>query len=557
MAVTPVRLGELDIAFTSTFTLRYNDSGTGAKLAGSFYHPVPPEGFRALGSIGRPDYTDPQGSVAAVCVRAANTGSTPPLADAVDYKWVWDDSGTGGKMDGTCWRPVPPPGYKALGNVFTNSYSKPSPSDVTCVREDLVAVGAASALVWNDSAGGGKHDFSAWQISAPTSYIDETADASKAMIAPETFVGYAGYAQPQFREEMNILCLPLPSSKQSVTLTKPVLTSRDRPAQTTSPVTDHRVTVPFTAVQDSAKSLAWKIEKSPFYTIERQVWWTLLLFNDNATSTDQTLEDAVTVGVEKTRSETFQSSTGLSVTAETGVSFFGVGAKVSATVSVTLGYESSTAISQFQSRTVTRRLVTPKGTAGALWVGSYAFRAVRADGTVVAAPLKFDGESFHHAQFPAAAGTDTPVSTVPARAWIIAKHSGKAVGVAGNSQDNGAQLIQWDRYRGDNEKFTLEPAGDGSHYIVPKHSGKAIGIADNSQDNGAQLIQWDRYRGDNEKFTLEPAGDGSHYIVPKHSGKTLDVPGASVENGTQLVQWNRSTGDNQKFRLETITDQEW
>ncbi|MFF3731182.1 RICIN domain-containing protein [Streptomyces sp. NPDC002476] len=476
------------------------------------------------------------------------------MAHPVDYTWVWDDTGTGGQTDGTCWRPVPPSGYRALGNVFVNGYSKPPLDAVMCVKDELTVRARVGEVIWNDSGGGGKYDFAAWQILAPEGSVDDAPGSTLAVIAPQAFAAAGGYRLPADPPELYALCLPLPSGQPGPAPEPPRLTGRTRPAQQTPAVTDHSVRVPLTAVRDDAKSLAWRVENSPYYTIERRVWWSLLLFNDNRTSSDQTVEDAVTVGVEKTSSETFRANTGIAVTAEAGVKVFGVGASVSATVSAELGYESSTSVSEFRSRTVTRRLVTPKNTAGALWVASYGLRTVRADGTVAGTQLRFDGDAFHHAQYPDA---DGQAGGIPPHARLVAKHSGKVLAVQAASRDNGAALIQWDRGADANEKFTLESAGDGYYRLVVKHSGKILAVQAASRDDGAALIQWGRGADANEVFRLDTVSDGYYRIIARHSGKALDVAGASTNNGTAVVQWSPGTGDNQLFRLEPIPDQDW
>ncbi|OKJ15943.1 Vps62-related protein [Kitasatospora sp. CB01950] len=459
MPTSVARFGDLEIAYTTRFQLGLDSSSKRTRLSGSFYHPVPPEGFHVLGSIGFPSLTDPNGKVAALCVREAAGTTGGALARPKGYEWVWNDTGTGG-TDGSCWRPVPPPGYRPLGNVFVYGHAEPSTDLVMCVREDLTVPAPAGDLIWNDGGGGGKYDFSAWKISAPDQYVDETPGATKAVITPESFVALAGYEKPSSAPELYALCLPLPSERTELSPAAPALTGRTRPAQSTPAVTDHSVRVPLTAVRDDAKSPAWRIENSPYYTIERRVWWSLLLFNDNRTDTDQTVEDAVTVGVEKTSSETFSRNTGVSVSAEVGVKIFGTGATVSASVSAELGYESSTSVSEFRSRTVTRRLVTPKNTAGALWVASYGLRTLRADGTVVGSQLKFEGDAFHHAQYPSSEPAPTPVPTpnsgIPAFARLVSKYSGKVLDVGGPSMENGAGVLQWEWKGGDNQRFRLD-----------------------------------------------------------------------------------------------------
>lgn len=394
--------GDLVLQFTSQFTLRWNDQKSGGDYDGAFWQPVPPTGFKALGSIGVSGYGDANGNFAALCVKEAHPGSGA-LKAPVKYDLVWADHGSGASRDGSCWRPVPPSGYVALGDVFANGYNAPSLDDVACVRADLVADGVIGTWIWDDTGTGSDRDFGAWQIEAPVQYVDTT----KGLIAVNSFVGAATHSKPSSSPVARCLCLPFPAEAFQEP-EPPVLTSKSRPPAQTPREVDHIVWVPFTAVQDPGQSLSWKVENSPFYQLQRQVWYELLLFDDNRTSITQEQEHSESVGVTTSQSQTFSVTTGVSVTAEGGVSFLGTGGKVSATVSVELGYEHSTGIEQFHSKTVTVRLTTPSQTAAAVWAASYAFRLLRSDGAMIPAQLDFVVDSFYHSQFPEATVAGQP-----------------------------------------------------------------------------------------------------------------------------------------------------
>jgi len=78
---------------------------------------------------------------------------------------------------------------------------------------------------------------------------------------------------------------------------------------------------------------------------------------------------------------------------------------------------------------------------------------------------------------------------------------------------------------------------------------KVLDVANGSTANGAGVVQWDYWGGDNQKWSLEPVGDGYYKLVAKHSGKVLDVAGISSANGAKLHQWDYVGGDNQKWKL--------
>ena len=133
--------------------------------------------------------------------------------------------------------------------------------------------------------------------------------------------------------------------------------------------------------------------------------------------------------------------------------------------------------------------------------------------------------------------------------FLTAKHSGQALDVAGASQEDGANVLQWTKHGGNNQIWILEDAGDGYYFLVSKNSGKVLDVAGASQEPGANVLQWFKHGGDNQQWKLEDAGDGYSFVVAKHSGQVLDVAGASQEPGANVLQWPKHGGDNQKWQL--------
>ncbi|MCB9758887.1 MAG: Vps62-related protein [Alphaproteobacteria bacterium] len=394
MTAKAVTFGDLVLQFTSTFDLLWNDKKSGGKYNGGYWKPVPPAGFHALGSLGLSNYDDPNGKVGVLCVKETRSGSGA-LARPLSYERIWKDSGSGARKNGSCWRPVPPAGYVALGDVFQSGHNDaPSLDDVMCVRQDLTYDGKVGDRIWTDKGTGSDKDFGSWEVITPDAFLD----SERGLFAPNTFIGRASHDKPDAGDVVHVLNLLIPAH-QVPEPEPPELTSRARPPSETTPQIDRVITVPYTAIQDDSKDTAWKLENSPFYEVEREINYSLLLFDDNRTSTTQVQKDTIAVGVTKSQSETFSQKTGISVTAESGVSFIANG-KVSATVTVELGWSTTTSVSQFESRTIERTLATPPNTSGALWVVHYKLYAVREDGTRFSQPLTFDVSSFTHSQYP-------------------------------------------------------------------------------------------------------------------------------------------------------------
>lgn len=387
-AKTPsqVQFGELVLAFTTAYDYRWNDKGSGADRDVAFYHPKPPAGFFALGSIGVANYDSPNGKFASMCVKAATTvGGKPALAAPTGWTFIWNDKGSGANDDGSCWRPIAPEGYVALGDVFVAGYNPPSGQQVMCVAKELVYEGRIGNLIWDDAGSGADRDFGAWQIEAGRAFLD-TPDG---VFAVNSFVGRDSHAKPDSSAVAWNLLLPLPTFEAGGP-EKPVLKSRTKPPAHTTPVVDRIVTVPFTAVVDNDKTLQWRVENSPFYTVERSVDYALVLFIDNTTKTQQSASTAITTGVSRESSETFSITTGITVSYESGIDAGGFSTKVTASLSIELGYSSTTAVTQFRSETDEAILVAAPDHAAALWTESDSLRVRRADGGAVGAPLSFD-----------------------------------------------------------------------------------------------------------------------------------------------------------------------
>lgn len=399
-----VTFGSLKLMFTDIFDYRWNDAGSGGDYDVGFYKPrAPAEGFRSLGSIGVKGYDGPNNRYWALCIAASD--SDPDAVRApTDYEWVWDDAGSGADEDGACWRPVPPDGYCALGDVFVTTHGKPSLDDVWCVRADLVGDGVVDEWIWDDAGTGSDDDFSAWTVSPMGGFISET----HILIAPNTFFGVRSHDRPS--PLVKVLKLN-PPTEYAGTPPVPSLPSRSKPEAESTPVWDRKVTLPFTAIVDSHYDVAWKVANSPFYVLERWVNFELAAFDDNGLETPHEIEVKVEAGVSQQQTDTFSHEVGISVSYESGVKAGVASSKVTGTLSYKFGYQSATQIGSFRSQTITTKLVTPANHSAAMWAPRHAFQLVRHDGSKVSEPLVLDDNvpDFYVRQFPA------PVNSKPLR----------------------------------------------------------------------------------------------------------------------------------------------
>ena len=68
----------------------------------------------------------------------AMAGTPGSVADAIDLTQVWNDTGTGAKMDGSVWRASVPDGYESLGDMWVKGYGRPDPKSMYAVNKECV-----------------------------------------------------------------------------------------------------------------------------------------------------------------------------------------------------------------------------------------------------------------------------------------------------------------------------------------------------------------------------------------------------------------------------------
>src|SRR5258708_4520523 len=112
----------------------------------------------------------------------ATFSSTFLALQAKDVEWalLYTDTGTGAKLDGSCWRPTAPEGYVSVGDCFIVGHEWPSESRPTMkvlfARNDpdvvrAIDLDAKHSEVWNDAGSGGKQDIRLIQPTAPAGFV--------------------------------------------------------------------------------------------------------------------------------------------------------------------------------------------------------------------------------------------------------------------------------------------------------------------------------------------------------------------------------------------------
>jgi len=167
----------IDLRRTNRFSRFFDDRSTGSNKDGSLWKPN--ENSYWFGMVASGSYNSP-GAPGVWC----RTFEGDLLAQPQYWEKVWDDRGTGAKGDRSLWRPVPPPGYVALGHVgygmgrneksLSNSsrLSNSNFPNFRCVKRELVEQVANPSLkqIWNDRGSGAKKDGSLWNYVSGNGY---------------------------------------------------------------------------------------------------------------------------------------------------------------------------------------------------------------------------------------------------------------------------------------------------------------------------------------------------------------------------------------------------
>jgi hypothetical protein len=135
---------------------------------------------------------------------------------------------------------------------------------------------------------------------------------------------------------------------------------------------------------------------------------------------------------------------------------------------------------------------------------------------------------------------------------VVSRNSGKVASVTGISMDPGANIAQWPDAGNPDQKWALEPAGDGYYKIRASHSWQVMEVEGSSTADGANVRQNIDINTTNQHWKLISTGDGYYKLQNRRSGKMLDVAGASTADNANIQQWTDNGCYCQRWQLEPI-----
>ncbi len=390
--------GELLVTFTDRFErivdlpqVVYNDAELlirEEQFVASVWRPVPPEGFVALGSFMVRSIADPSGQEAVMVVRAKPGSDALVLTTEYDpvYQLVYSS-----KKGTRFLRPRCPDGYRALGDVASYGTTIPWPYPTPCVRQDLTVLGAAESNIHTTS---GQEVLSFWNVDLPNAGPHDGTH-----LAPGTFVLAQGTAAPSFDLAQNVLRVELPMLAEAPPQTFiPKLTDIVRPPLETPPLFAKAMLVPCTMTRDALHvDLPWRVANSPFYRLERHVFYKMLAFRYNEGSVLLPGSVVIRSGVTTEERNAFHTSTNVAISYEAGVQLGDfLSGKVTSTVSREFGYETQTAVTALSEKEVSTSFDTPPGKASVVWQEYNRYVLYRHVGTMLepVAAWEFGMDSF-------------------------------------------------------------------------------------------------------------------------------------------------------------------
>jgi hypothetical protein len=352
--------GELLVRYTNSYIMEW-----GAILKNFEFWWPRYQGWHMLGTLqwNKTWGTPSNYPIKMIVLKAIDGSDALAYPESWEVEWSSSYPSWTGPDEITIWNPIPPEGYVAMGSVAKagDDTVPPSLTCVVCVREDLTIAGEAGeiiyaednfALYFNDSPDAGPHEF----CYLPTG----TSICALWGVNPT----------PATHPELNVLNVELPMLGEALQTYLPQLTNFEAPPLESPPVMAKAMLVPYTIVNDQlySNNLSWQYANSPFYRLERQVFYKRLYHNHNTSSQPQTNSVTIISGVTTEESQSFWSETSVSVSVEAGISIGDViSGKVNTTVSESFGYQTQTSVTELEQKEVETSINTAPGTAAACW----------------------------------------------------------------------------------------------------------------------------------------------------------------------------------------------
>lgn len=130
-------------------------------------------------------------------------------------------------------------------------------------------------------------------------------------------------------------------------------------------------------------------------------------------------------------------------------------------------------------------------------------------------------------------------------------NSNRVLSIQNGRTDNGAIAVVADRNLSSTAQlFRFDLISGNIYRLTSRSSGKVLDINVASQNDGAQVIQWDNYGTTNQQFRAIRNSDGTLSLQALHSSKFVDLRSSDSSIGNIFHQWTGNGTCAQKFHLE-------
>ena len=405
--MNPLQFKDLLISFTCEFLPLWNDKGSGAHRAIGLWRPSTSSDalsqFFPLGDTATDSYRNlNQRKIVAVVSDANKVGGTA-LRMPDDYELVWTGAGSGARNIVSIWRPIPPEGYIAMGEVCGVDYEKPSRSAVRCIRADLVASARMGESIWSDKGSGAAKDFSAWSVTAADTLAGEIN------LAPGTFIGSQRYSRPSHPTYALRLTL---TAQINEPLPPPTLTSYESPAAGQATPITHVCPLPWFSVRDPELNAVEQLQSSPTYRLERTDRHVFVGFGHNQAPILQPSMWTATKGEIGRQSKTLLTTTGIDLQKAWPIYVHHSHLSFSANMEPDFTHTQRSAKGWNLGSPLEIITYIPANKAVAAYLIESEYRLLREDGSQVSATVSYtNGDHVYMSEFPAAEPerNETPV----------------------------------------------------------------------------------------------------------------------------------------------------
>ncbi|WP_253737059.1 RICIN domain-containing protein [Halohasta salina] len=132
------------------------------------------------------------------------------------------------------------------------------------------------------------------------------------------------------------------------------------------------------------------------------------------------------------------------------------------------------------------------------------------------------------------------------------KNSGLVLDVGGDTDTNGATIVQEPWADTETKQWVVRDNGDGSYRLVNKESGKVADVEAWATSDGADIHQWEWVEGRNQRWTLLDNGDGTVRLQNRHSELALEVADDSTSAGANVQQGHWTGDDTQRWHFTLL-----